>query len=164
MLFQVMNRQSARKYSFQNHGQGMPFKYVIISISDVHMPANQFNKTNELVDELHLFFDDVEKGEHYCMQKEDAIQILDFMNKHMDVDECVVQCEAGISRSAAICAALMLIIEGSDKEIFENPKYCPNRHCYRLLLDAYFGSYDEEAIDEKFRKNIELWRKANGFD
>ena len=147
MKFQVLNRIAAKNYTYKQHNH----KYVIISINDVHDTANKFNRSPELVDVLTLYFDDVEQGDAYCIEKEDAEKIIKFMNKHMDVDECIVHCTAGVSRSAGVCAALMLIINGSDET------------CYRKVLDAYFGSYSEEAIDEKFRKNIEAWRKHQDY-
>lgn len=159
MKFQVLNRIAAKNYTYKQHNH----KYVIISINDVHDTANKFNRSPELVDVLTLYFDDVEQGDAYCIEKEDAEKIIKFMNKHMDVDECIVHCTAGVSRSAGVCAALMLIINGSDDEIFNNYRFCPNRTCYRKVLDAYFGSYSEEAIDEKFRKNIEAWRKHQDY-
>lgn len=161
MLFQVMNRSDARKYSYQTHGH----KYIIISISDMTDEANKFNRSSELLDVLSLWFDDEEKPHPNCITSDDAYKIINFVNKYVDkVDEIVVHCSAGVSRSAGVCAALMCIILGSDKYIFENPKFCPNMTCYRTVLNAYFGSYDEEEIQRKEAKSIAIWRKANGLD
>ena len=58
----------------------------------------------------------------------------------------------------------MCILTGSDDYIFNNPHFCPNMTCYRAVLNAYFGSYDDEEIKRKEAKSIEVWRKANGLD
>jgi predicted protein tyrosine phosphatase len=65
---------------------------------------------------------------------ENADQILDFVNEMWDkVDLFLVHCEAGISRSPAVAAALCKIKHGHDQHFFDN--YTPNRLVYRTLLD-----------------------------
>lgn len=161
MKFRVLSREDARRYTYDIHGH----KYVIISISDMKDDANKFNHASELVDVLRLWFDDEEKGHPNCITKDDARKIIEFMNKHInDVDECVVHCGAGISRSAGVAAALMYIINGSDSEIFDSAVFCPNMTCYRMVLEAYFGSYDEVEVDRKYAHFIEIFRKANDLD
>ena len=161
MKFQVMSRQDARRYSFNTAIE----KTIIISINDVADEANQFASNPQIIDTCSLFFDDVEGNEANCMTRWDADNIIRFVNKHLDnVEQIVVHCGAGISRSAGVCAALMMIINGNDSDIFNNGRYCPNMHCYRLVLESYFGYYDKEAADEKSRNNIILWRKAQDLD
>jgi hypothetical protein len=50
-------------------------------------------------------------------------------------DEIVINCEAGISRSAAIAAALSKILTGDDKVFFD--QFIPNRHIYRTILTEW---------------------------
>jgi len=65
---------------------------------------------------------------------ENADQILDFVEEMWDkVDLFLVHCEAGISRSPAVAAALCKIKHGHDKHYFDN--YTPNRLVYRTLLE-----------------------------
>ena len=59
-----------------------------------------------------------------------------------EVDVIICQCSAGISRSAGVAAALGVILNGSDKEIFNDPKYCPNRFVYRTILNEYENQLD----------------------
>ena len=158
MKFTVMNKHQARGYTYKTHDHN----YIIISINNTNDGYNKFNPdTKELIAVRSFFFDDVEKDEENCITSTDADNIIKFINKHMDVDECIVHCEAGVSRSAGVAAALMLIVNGSDKDIFDNPKYCPNRTCYTEILNAYYGSYNEDEIEEKYKHNIEIWRKYN---
>lgn len=52
------------------------------------------------------------------------------------VDTVVVNCEAGISRSAGVAAALSYIFNGSDRDIVKiRPMY--NRTVYRAIINAY---------------------------
>ena len=161
MKFQVMSRQNARRYSFDTAIE----KTIIVSINDVADEANQFASNPKIIDTCSLFFDDVEGNEANCMTRWDADNIIRFINQHLNhIEQIVVHCGAGVSRSAGVCAALMLIINGDDSAIFDNGQYCPNMHCYRLVLESYFGYYDKEAADEKFRRNIIKWRKAQDLD
>ena len=161
MKFQVMSRANARRHSFRS----VMDDCVIISISDVTSEPNRFHNNPKIKDVCYLSFNDVEGDEANCMTRADAEKIINFVNQNVDkVDEIIVHCFAGISRSAGVCAALMLILTGDDMEIFNNPRFCPNMHCYRMVLETYFGSYNKEAADEKIKHNIALWRQAQGLD
>ena len=35
-----------------------------------------------------------------------------------------------------LAAALMKYFNGDDSPIFDNPQYCPNMRCYRMVLEA----------------------------
>lgn len=161
MKFQVMSRANARRHSFRS----VMDDCVIVSISDVTSEPNRFHNNPKIKGVCYLSFDDVEGDEANCMTRADAEKIINFVNEYVDkVDEIIVHCFAGISRSAGVCAALMLILTGDDMEIFNNPRFCPNMHCYRMMLETYFGSYNAKAADEKIKHNIALWRKAQGLD
>lgn len=153
MEFLVMSRSEAAKYSSE-----LTKRTLIISITDVGSSHNDFALNKNIVDILHLQFDDVEIPDKNCISPADAEQIVKFVNAHLDETQCIlVHCEAGICRSAGVAAALMLILIGNDDGIFKNAKYCPNRSCYRLVLDAYYGGYENDAIADKFKQNIKLW-------
>lgn len=66
-----------------------------------------------------------------------ANKVLDFVEsiENIGVNMLVVHCEAGISRSPAIAAAIANRYFHNDKEYFE-PPYCPNMHVYRKLMNA----------------------------
>ena len=159
MIIKVMSRKEASDFSFIDFQE----KTAIISINGCNEPLNSFSIDNpNIIDILFLRFDDVEAGEINQMTRSDAENIIQFVNSNINkVDQIIVHCGAGISRSAGVAAALMLIINGDDSPIFNDPKRCPNRHCYRTLLNTFFGSYSEEAIEERFKHNIEVWCKEN---
>lgn len=144
-----MSRRNAGKYTFS---PGYIFDCIIVSITDVGSSPNYFNKGNEHVKAiLPLQFDDVDYGQKNCITSEDARMIINFVSKWINkVNLVIVHCEAGVSRSAGVCAALMKIFNGSDFEIFNNPRYIPNMSCYRAVLGSYFGSYNSEEAEEKF--------------
>lgn len=161
MLFKVMNRLAASEYSKNSN---IP-KTIIISITDIGSSENTFALNNQIIDILRLQFFDCEVGDIGHITKIDSKKIIEFVNKHInDIEQIVVHCEGGISRSAGVCAALMKIINGDDWEIFNNAKYCPNMTCYKTILETYFESYDETEANKKLAHNIKIWRKANNLD
>lgn len=162
MEIRVMSRRQAKRFTYSACNKN----YAIISISDADDVENVFANNPRIKGICRLWFDDVETGEKNCITEKDAGKILSFVDRIVNcVDLIVVHCAAGISRSAGVAAALMLILNGDDSIIFDDGRYCPNRTCYRMVLNQYFGKEsDDEETDKKFVKNIELWRKANGLD
>ena len=160
MKFQVMSKANARRHSFRS----VMDDCLIISISDECAEPNRFNHNSHIKGICRLYFDDVAGDEPNCMTHVDAEKIIKFVNENLHMaDEIIVHCFAGISRSAGVCAALMRILTGNDAEIFSNPRFHPNMHCYRLVLDAYFGA-STSANDENQWQNIANWRKEHGLD
>ncbi len=121
--------------------------YLVISVTDPEEPeANlaasplcravlrlQFHDTSQTVDipGLEGLFSD----SGAAMTADDARAILDFVASHANkVDLIVCQCEAGVSRSAGIAAALSRIMQGDDEFFFVH--YLPNHHIYELLLQT----------------------------
>ena len=167
---QILNRKEAKKFSYESHD----FKTAIISITDTDKADVIFekNEINGIRAVLKLKFDDVErdyKNEH-CITKEDAESIVKFVNKNKSkVDKFIVHCEAGVSRSAGVGAAIMKALNGDDWDVFKNPLKCPNMKCYRTVLNAFVdaGYFDEDPMEEiKFKQetNIAKWKEFNEID
>lgn len=166
----ILNRKEAKKFSYESHD----FKTAIISITDTDKADVIFekNEANGIRAVLKLKFDDVErdyKNEH-CITKEDAESIVKFVNKNKNkVDKFIVHCEAGVSRSAGVGAAIMKALNGDDWDVFKNPLKCPNMKCYRMVLNAFAdaGYFDEDPMEEiKFKEetNIAKWKEFNEID
>ena len=51
----------------------------------------------------------------------------------------IVQCEAGISRSAGVAGAILKYFTDDDSMIFNSRRYCPNRVCYRKVLNELYN-------------------------
>lgn len=69
---------------------------------------------------------------------EQALQVVDFVNKMKGkIEMLLCHCEAGISRSPGLGAAISLMVNGSDKKIFDNSCYRPNMFVYRKILNAW---------------------------
>ena len=134
--------------------------HIIISITDPGtLPAiirpNFQNKGT-----LRLEFEDIDAEEPEAMTEAHAEAIAKFVNEHKDsVDMIVVHCEAGVSRSAGVAAAIGLVLNGDDKQFFTNPRFCPNMWCYRLVLDAFGFNITPEDFEERVQEMIDNFRK-----
>lgn len=137
MLFKVMSREQAKNWCL------FPQKEIsaVISISDAWATPNRIIKTkmNKIRDVLFLHFDDIDAerdGLFYGMTENDAEKIADFVFRNKEqVSQFVVHCNAGISRSAGVCAAISKFLTGDDEQFFSS-HYHPNMHCYRKVLEA----------------------------
>ena len=109
---------------------------ILISITSDEPAITNFEEK----DILRLYFDDVDSIIHgRLLSESDANKIKYFIiNNKKHVNTIICSCDAGISRSSAIAAALMYWINGSDNEIWDNPRYVPNRFVYRTLLNVFF--------------------------
>ena len=116
--------------------------YIVISIHDSNSRPAMVKKQSGLRATLKLAFDDAEptSSSHLeaavmLMTSQQADEIWAFVEQHRnDVGAVVVHCEAGVSRSPAVAAALCKGLGGDDRRFFR--MYQPNMHVYRLMLDA----------------------------
>lgn len=109
--------------------------HVVISITspNYHFPTLPDNPNR--LDVLRLSFRDTELCCELDKQftKKEAVQIIDFVLKHRrNIKAIWINCEAGISRSPAVAAALEKWFNHSDSQWFKN--YVPNRRVYAILL------------------------------
>ena len=135
---------------------------IIISI---YCPADtpaRIEKTEFVKDILFLAFDDVEEDRTYGykpMSKEDGVLVRDFVEKFKnEVNEIIVHCDAGVSRSAGIAAAIGKYLNGDDMFIFGRPRYCPNLTCYRNTFNAFFTK--SEVDQKKFSFNKKVFKEV----
>ena len=82
------------------------------------------------------------------MQREDALQIRDLLKRYRDCD-VIVHCDAGMSRSAGVAAAIAEAAGGDSSEIFDSPYYDPNLHCYQLLRGVLFEEASEKRAQDR---------------
>lgn len=128
MDIKVLNRQKIKAYHCD-----MP--HIVISITEnkdfVELPTNVMRKGL-----LQLSFGDIDVPSQgiTLFNQEIAKKIIKFVEDNIDfIDVIFCQCEAGISRSAAVGAALSKYINGNDDYFFKY--HMPNRHVYNLLLN-----------------------------
>lgn len=144
MRVRVMGRKEAFTYSCLPHDN----QTVMISVSDPRMVYDYtpfMSDTNGIRAILSLCFADADEpgpdvygfdtDESEMMSFEDAEKIVQLLKENNGTD-IIVHCDAGISRSSGIAAAILKYFTGSDEQIFRDTYYCPNTWCYRKTLGA----------------------------
>ena len=93
---------------------------------------------------LKLIFEDVNNpADPAGMTIHQADEIATFVHSLRDDTEAIyVSCEAGISRSSAIAAAIYRFYNMDDSVIWNDWQYRPNMLCYQLVLKAFGLSPD----------------------
>ena len=129
-----MDRYEASMVSFEPDAPST----AIISITDVGSIPNSFQNPVWLKAVLKLQFDDVLDGERNCITQADAKAISDFVCRAgSDVSRLIVHCEAGVSRSAGVAAAILNFISGDGTPILKDQRFYPNMTCYRKVIQAF---------------------------
>ena len=103
----------------------------IVSITDPEsIPARIQGTTNI----LRLSFYDIDREittldgrVFYPMSNEDAISVAEYVRNIPVSSSIFVHCEAGISRSAGVAAAISMFLNHDDQRFFR--EYLPNRYC-----------------------------------
>lgn len=119
MYFTIMSRGLA-----ENKETHITVPYIVISISSHGERSANIPVSNSCLDILHIKFDDVSSKEeiefNHCtiaISDEDARNILEFVERYKkDVNDMIIHCEAGISRSPGVGLALNQIFNGKGSE------------------------------------------------
>lgn len=106
---------------------------------------------------LTLYFDDCNEYKKYPiigspdkfyeqipMSEEQALEVINFVEKMNENSNVYVHCTAGISRSGAVGAFISDYFGRTWKKFkFDNPSVIPNSHISSLLKKMYYGKYPE---------------------
>ena len=131
MKFIILNEDRAQVYK-------LDLPHVNISVSSPSTSSIQLSPSSFRRDVLFLQFHDIDGPiknlDAIAFSKKQAQQIIYFFRhwRHT-VDTFVINCEAGISRSAAIGAALCRLSGEDDSSFFK--QYLPNSYVYRTILE-----------------------------
>jgi len=138
MEIKILNQNEIEKQSHL-----IKKSHILISVYSPSGKKAKLRKNPHRLSTLFVVFSDIDKLVNYSKDilftELMAREILNFFEKFKDnIEMLIINCESGISRSAAIGAALMYIMEKDDKEIFK--KYIPNRFVYRTILNEYYSN------------------------
>ena len=134
MEFLVMSEREIQNYDTDKI-------HIIISIRSPDSLPIIMPYRKKCLDILRLSFHDLDgihvptPATHFTLfTKKDSKKIMNFVTRYiLNIELIICQCEAGISRSAGVAAALSKIINGDNKEIFKY--YLPNMLVYRKILE-----------------------------
>lgn len=119
--------------------------HLVISITTSPLDQARLPATPACLGILRLAFFDSDlppedDGPEGLFSQADARQIWDFVLAHQAQVTCLVlHCNAGVSRSPGVAAALARVLLGDDADFFA--RYQPNSRVYRILLDVYAAEY-----------------------
>ena len=155
----IMSRKEALRYCEGKHANPT----IMISVSDPRMFYRSIpfiTQENGIREILPLSFADADHpgtdvyrhavSTDDLIQDEDAEQIAALLCRHPRLP-VIVHCDAGISRSAGIGAAILKYYNRDDSPVFDNPIFHPNMLCYRKTLEALIhcgGTPANEALDQ----------------
>jgi predicted protein tyrosine phosphatase len=110
--------------------------HVIVSVTSGDTDVAVLPSSSSCRGILRLVFSDIgeEAGvDGIVFTREHARTVWEFLERHRAaITRLVVHCDAGLSRSPAIAAAVAKAWLGDDNEFFR--RYLPNQHVYRTLL------------------------------
>ena len=115
--------------------------HILISITSSPDDMARVRSNPACLGILRLSFVDAESAsdqytERDLFSREHATMIWSFVLQHrLDIERIIVHCDAGVSRSPAVGAALARVFNGSDAEFFGG-RYRPNMRVYRMLLET----------------------------
>lgn len=158
MIKAIMSKKDFENFFHSHRGE----KVKVVSILD--SDCKEDFHSNEFCSILTLRFDDVEGPERgfIPMNNTDAEKIVLFL-KNWEGD-VIVHCSAGISRSAGVAAGICVGKGWNEDIVWGNGKFCPNRHCYRLVCKAFGFKIDGSSFKEKEKINIEAWKREQEID
>lgn len=153
MIVTVKSIDEAVSYSYSK----LDKKIAIVSITCLNDSLPDFNAKNEnILGILELHFNDIDKKykDYEFPKKEDFIGLKDFIDKYRGVvDEIVVHCHAGISRSSATASAICRYLNLDDSFIWDSFMYHPNSLVFELALEEFKINISSEEITDLYNRN-----------
>lgn len=153
MFVTIKSIDEALSYSYSNLNK----KIVIVSITCLNDNLPNFNKDNKnILDILELHFNDIERPykDYQIPQKEDFKNLKPFIDKYKSlVDEIVVHCHAGISRSSATASAICRYLNVDDSFIWDSFLYSPNKLVFKLALESLDTKISSNEIECLYERN-----------
>lgn len=155
---QIMSKQEMTLFSAKD----LTEDYILISINDTN--CNTVIYANEhIIDKLKLWFDDITIKDHEdedlrLMCEADADKTKRFIDTYKDkLNNIIVHCTAGISRSGAVGCCIARYLNGDDKYLLATGRYIPNKHVYELMCEVLGLEYSEEL----FKNKLNIRNKGN---
>jgi predicted protein tyrosine phosphatase len=125
--------------------------HVVISITTTPDDEARIPEAPACREILRLSFPDADGSvagyaEGALFSANDADRIWKLVLRHREeIALVVLHCDAGLSRSPGVAAALAKILEGDDAVFFK--RYRPNMRVYRTMLERYHARFDERLAD-----------------
>ncbi len=132
----VLNRINAEEFD-------CPYDWACISIANTEREFAEIGDANRM-SLLQLAFADITRqmADYVLFHDDQAHDILDFVTHYWDhIHTLMVHCDAGISRSSAVAAAIARLKWQDESQFLESP-FEPNPLVYRTIREVATGRAD----------------------
>ena len=148
MKITVMSRLEAIEHSIKSEIN----KCIIISINSLDNDKTYLYKNDNILGIQYLYFNDIERDYEGCIapKQKDFFGLklfIDTFKDNEELEEIIVHCAAGISRSSAVAAAICKYLDIDELETIWNKScYIPNTLVYKLAKQELGLEWDEEEF------------------
>ena len=118
-------------------------KYAVISIREdpIDKCSVVYKPGKNVVAALNIYFNDIdaEQEGQKLFDELDALTIWNFVdsiNEDKQINTLIIHCWGGVSRSAAVAAAIEEYFNKNGNYYFNSDKYHPNMHVYKTMLSV----------------------------
>lgn len=160
MRVNIMSQKDALRYSKTTEKS-----LAIISIVGEKEKPLVFSG-EKVVDVFRMFFEDIERpcGLSKMPSREDFVGLKEFIDKNRSlVEEIVVHCHAGVSRSSACASAIIRYLGEDDSFIWSSFDYIPNRLVLSYAIEELGLNLTREDIEDMYRINDEAHMMCSEF-
>lgn len=173
----VMGYRDALELAYNFSSAYSTQDYAIISIQESRssLMGMKFKSGGKCKAALNIHFSDIDiikdtytkealdscKNELKAISIEDADKILKFVKDLDDIyhiDNLIIHCHAGVSRSPAVAAAIVLLHDEDDRDYFRNKLYTPNMYVYRMIIKAS-NKFSDEEIESIIKEREEIHKE-----
>lgn len=163
MNIRVMSKNEALMYT--------NLKYIkpcaIISINCLNDTAPAFRDNDNVKAILKLYFNDINRPYKDLEPRQEQLkglkEFVDTIKENEEIEELIIHCTAGISRSAAVAAAICQYLNLDELEIiWNNHQYVPNTLVYELAIKELGLTWDANkfiyylSMNKSAREFIEI--------
>lgn len=121
--------------------------------------CSSYEQNINLENSLFLLFDDITNVSINSFNTECANKIKEYIVNNK-IDNLVVCCDCGESRSSAIACAIMRYLNMDEDKIWNNPKYHPNILVYKIMCEAFELDVNDTLLEERKLINDNALKEA----
>lgn len=126
---------------------------IISIVSNLDRKINFKEYSSYVKDILYLSFLDIDETDKYVNKKKwakekDFSQLKSFLDNISNIDELLICCEGGISRSPGLATAICKYYNIDDSYIWKERAYHANIHVYKLACNLLKLDYTKEEINK----------------
>lgn len=160
MKVKIMSQDNALKYA-----SIIDKNILIVSIVGEKESPLEFN-SEKVIDVFRMFFEDIERpiDKYKAPSRDDFKGLKEFLDKNIgSVEEIIVHCHAGVSRSAACASAIARYVGVNDSFIWSSDNYMPNRLVFKHAIGELEVNMSNDDIEALYKANEDAHMMSSEF-